>query len=248
LAKVLEYFKIIRLNEKIKYLYLFFSLVFTNTYAQRFSSITYNISLDSLAITKLEAVKEKNMTAYKLSKDINDATKNAKFSLVFDKNESIFMNSQQITAVLSASLNAIFKVDNFYSNIKLDKRIKEVKVGEYFNILYPKNFHNWDISYSETKEIGKFKCKKAKLVEAKSEVFAWYCPDIPVSYGPGIYFGLPGLILEVVNPGKHTIYASKISLNDATIKVIPNYTKGQEINLEEFNKKIRANAATVKGN
>ena len=41
------------------------------------------------------------------------------------------------------------------------------------------------------------------------EVTAWYTPQIPVSQGPGDFWGLPGLILEV-NTDKTTILCSKI--------------------------------------
>jgi len=45
-----------------------------------------------------------------------------------------------------------------------------------------------------------------------TEVEAWYTPQIPVSHGPGEYWGLPGLILEV-SAGNTTILCSKIVMN-----------------------------------
>ena len=49
------------------------------------------------------------------------------------------------------------------------------------------------------------------------EVTAWYTMDIPVNSGPGEYWGLPGLILEV-NAGRTTILCSKtISINNLII-------------------------------
>ncbi|MBT8307109.1 MAG: GLPGLI family protein [Maribacter sp.] len=50
-------------------------------------------------------------------------------------------------------------------------------------------------------------------------VEAWYTPQIPVSHGPGEYWGLPGLILEV-SAGNTTMLCSKIVLNpDEVIKI-----------------------------
>ena len=43
-------------------------------------------------------------------------------------------------------------------------------------------------------------------------VTAWYTPQIPVNQGPGEYWGLPGLILEV-SSGRTTILCSKIVIN-----------------------------------
>ena len=45
-----------------------------------------------------------------------------------------------------------------------------------------------------------------------TEVEAWYTPQIPVSHGPGEYWGLPGLILEV-STGNTTMLCSKIVMN-----------------------------------
>ncbi len=54
----------------------------------------------------------------------------------------------------------------------------------------------------------------ASRIEIPSEVTvtAWYTLDIPISQGPGEYWGLPGLILEV-SEGRTAILCSKITLN-----------------------------------
>ena len=49
-------------------------------------------------------------------------------------------------------------------------------------------------------------------VPKQIEVTAWYAPQIPVSQGPGDFWGLPGLILEV-NTDKTTVLCSKIIMN-----------------------------------
>src|SRR5690606_37134751 len=45
-------------------------------------------------------------------------------------------------------------------------------------------------------------------------ITAWYTPQIPVNFGPDIYGGLPGLILEL-NIYRTTILCSKIILNNS---------------------------------
>ncbi|NAS30977.1 GLPGLI family protein [Flavobacteriaceae bacterium R38] len=45
-----------------------------------------------------------------------------------------------------------------------------------------------------------------------TEVEAWYTPQIPVGHGPGEYWGLPGLILEV-SSGNTTMLCSEIVIN-----------------------------------
>ncbi|WP_299255836.1 GLPGLI family protein [uncultured Aquimarina sp.] len=67
------------------------------------------------------------------------------------------------------------------------------------------------------------------------EVTAWYTPEIPVNQGPGVYWGLPGLILEV-QEGKTTLLCNKIVLNAKEIEEIKSPTKGKEVSQAEFDK------------
>lgn len=64
-------------------------------------------------------------------------------------------------------------------------------------------------------------------------VTAWYTPDIPVNQGPGNYWGLPGLILEV-SDGKTTMLCSKITLNPKEKFEIKVPKKGDKVTQAEF--------------
>lgn len=78
--------------------------------------------------------------------------------------------------------------------------------------------------------------KKAKELENVMEVItvtAWYTLDIPVSNGPGDYWGLPGLILEV-DAGDTKIFCTKIVLNPKEQVSISEPTKGKEVTQEEY--------------
>jgi GLPGLI family protein len=66
------------------------------------------------------------------------------------------------------------------------------------------------------------------------EVVAWYTPQIPVSQGPGDFWGLPGLILEV-NTDKTTILCSKIIMNPKDKDVIEAPEKGDVVSRKEYN-------------
>ena len=65
------------------------------------------------------------------------------------------------------------------------------------------------------------------------EVVVWYTPQIPVNQGPGDYWGLPGLILEV-NEGRTTILCSKIVMNPEEKGVIKAPSKGKEVSKEAY--------------
>ncbi|TWI14921.1 GLPGLI family protein [Sphingobacterium siyangense] len=74
-------------------------------------------------------------------------------------------------------------------------------------ILKTRNNFDWNIS-AETKQIGEFTCYKAKGDKVisyreggeykirKTPVIAWFCPEIPVPFGPVFGRDLPGLIFE----------------------------------------------------
>ena len=72
-------------------------------------------------------------------------------------------------------------------------------------------------------------------IEAPEEqiITAWYTMDIPVSHGPGPYWGLPGLILEI-NDGRTAILCNKIILNPAETVEIKAPSKGKEVNQKEY--------------
>ncbi|WP_372745556.1 GLPGLI family protein [Lutibacter sp.] len=55
---------------------------------------------------------------------------------------------------------------------------------------------NWRL-YNEIKKIDKFNCKKATAIINNKQVTAWYCEEIASNDGPSIYYGLPGLILQL---------------------------------------------------
>ncbi len=75
-------------------------------------------------------------------------------------------------------------------------------------------------------------------VPKEIEVTAWYTMQIPVNQGPGEYWGLPGLILEV-NAGRTTLLCSKIVMNPAEKTEIKQPEKGKEVTKQEYNDIIK---------
>jgi GLPGLI family protein len=82
--------------------------------------------------------------------------------------------------------------------------------------------------------------KVTEDIEMPKEVLvtAWYTPQIPVSNGPGEYWGLPGLILEI-NSGKTTILCTQIVLNPKERIEIEAPTKGDKVSRDEYNKIVK---------
>lgn len=72
-------------------------------------------------------------------------------------------------------------------------------------------------------------------IEVPNEILvtAWYTPQIPVNQGPGEYWGLPGLILEL-NSGRTTILCTKIEINPKDKVDIKAPTKGKVVTQGEY--------------
>lgn len=64
-------------------------------------------------------------------------------------------------------------------------------------------------------------------------ITAWYTPDIPINQGPGDYWGLPGLILEV-SDGKTVILCSKVVLNVKEKADIKEPSTGKVVSQKEY--------------
>lgn len=133
---------------------------------------------------------------------------------------------------------------------KFDWKItnEQKKIGEYTcfkaQIIIP-------VTEKEVKEYEEFKKKKEEgktsffsLSEPKEKIIeAWYTMEIPVSNGPGKYWGLPGLILEL-HESNTTYLCSKIILNPSDKIEIKAPKNGKKVNQKEFDeiheKKIKS--------
>ncbi len=101
-----------------------------------------------------------------------------------------------------------------------------------------------DNSYANTSDTD----EETEIPEIPTtEVEAWYTPQIPVSHGPGEYWGLPGLILEV-SAGNTTMLCSKIILNPETKLKIEAPEKGKEINKKDYRETIQAKMIEMREN
>lgn len=76
-------------------------------------------------------------------------------------------------------------------------------------------------------------------------VTAWYTPQIPVNSGPGEYWGLPGLILEV-SAGRTTMLCSKIVINPDDKDEIKKPSKGKEVTRAEYNQIVKDKMAEMR--
>ncbi|MEM6685344.1 MAG: GLPGLI family protein [Bacteroidota bacterium] len=71
---------------------------------------------------------------------------------------------------------------------------KELFMGKDINFQGSVSDMEWTIT-DEQKEINGYQCKKAHI-KGNPKVYVWFAPEIPVSGGPYVFYGLPGLVLE----------------------------------------------------
>ena len=88
---------------------------------------------------------------------------------------------------------------------------------------------------AEAKKEGDKSTNPMDEIEVPKEILvtAWYTPQIPVNQGPGEYWGLPGLILEL-NSGRTTILCTKIEINPKDKVEIKAPAKGKVVTKKEY--------------
>lgn len=87
--------------------------------------------------------------------------------------------------------------------------------------------YDWKVS-SDSKEIMGLKCYRATLHDV---VMAWFCPEIPVSEGPDVYAGLPGLILDLEDE-KYVYRCMAIDTNSGS--EIAKVKRGKKVSAKRF--------------
>lgn len=136
----------------------------------------------------------------------------------------------------------IQRPDNKYYRNMADGSTIEYRefFGRYFLITDKAKMPAWKIMGEQKKLLG-YTCMKATLqVDSATNVVAWFTSQIPVSTGPSIHAGLPGLILEFsMNDGQRTMVASQIEFKTLPKGTLEKPSKGKEVTAEEF-KKIEA--------
>lgn len=150
-----------------------------------------------------------------------------------------------------------------YKNVKSKvSMIEEEFFGKEFLITDSLRDWKWQLE-SETKKIGNYTCYKAvsidkptpedwaayeaqqkkqkegttnfiTILEPKERMTTvWYTPEIPVSQGPGKFWGLPGLILEA-SFDDTVILCSKITINPKEKVEIKLPKKGKKVTKKEY--------------
>lgn len=86
----------------------------------------------------------------------------------------------------------------------------------------------WRLDGEERVYLG-LRVEKAVAVLDSTEIEAWFTPEIPIPAGPGLFGGLPGLILMVTNAASGEVYAAESLLMDELARAIVQPVRGREV-------------------
>jgi GLPGLI family protein len=97
--------------------------------------------------------------------------------------------------------------------------------------------HKWKFVDGAQKTILGYECSKATLIDsAGRKIIAWYTKELPALFGPTIYDGLPGTILQVVYELGNSLSITATSVSYRQVQVVEP-TDGKLMTMEEYSKK-----------
>lgn len=189
------------------------------------------------------------------------------YVLNFNKEESLFYEEEKLDAMSGAtdSWGKNFARGEQYKNVKENALVQNQEFyGKNFLVKDNLQEIKW-VMGSEQRQIGQYMCFKATAIVPTNElawydfswsrlrnrapqdgsepeiqmtqIEAWYTPQIPVGHGPGEFWGLPGLILEV-SAGGTTMLCSKLILNPDEEIEIEAPDKGKEITKVDYQQTV----------
>jgi GLPGLI family protein len=104
---------------------------------------------------------------------------------------------------LDALIGSVLSMKKPSYKFRIHKSWKDEQITFYQNLFFdnyvftqPLKMNGWKIE-KEFKDILGLKCQKASIDYSGRSFIAWFTEDIPMSDGPYVFNGLPGLILEV---------------------------------------------------
>ncbi|MDF4204738.1 GLPGLI family protein [Maribacter sp. SA7] len=164
-----------------------------------------------------------------------------RFGAMAGNDGDLYKNIQdQQYLIKNELLGKIFLIDDELEALDWKMGSESKKIGNYtaFKATATKTIKRANMSAvfrrpgrgEENKDEAK---KEEEFIIKEVEIEAWYTPEIPINQGPGLYWGLPGLILAV-NDDVTTIVCSEITMNPSEKMEIKAPTKGKKVTQAEY--------------
>lgn len=208
--------------------------------------IQFEKKLNMHALFKKETTKENEvymnqlLDAYKKNQP---QFKVSKSTLYFNKDKSLYVPEESSESGFNAmswhpatqQFNTVF--NDFSTNIST---VQKKVFDETFVIRDTTRKISWKIT-DETREIAGYSCRRANaLVMDSVYVVAFYTDQIPVSGGPEIFSGLPGMILGVALPHENVTYFATSVTDKPLEKAIAAPVKGKVSDYNSFKSTLQS--------
>jgi GLPGLI family protein len=177
-----------------------------------------------------------------------------------------YKNEDSNSAALKTMPFIMQNRSSFFTSYNIIKNHKTKYTNLYETILpgkyqvINKNQFNWKLISNSDTIISNYNCKKANIHFAGRHYYAWFTTEIPISDGPYVFSGLPGLIVKIEDSKKEHIftltsfkpinYPKPILLAQNKYQTItyPQYIKTKKAKSEEIMQRFRSNEIKITGN
>ena len=109
-------------------------------------------------------------------------------------------------------------------------------MGKQFIIEETLEKSKWKVTGQKKTILGYMVMEATSTINDTIPVTAFFAPQIPISNGPGMHQGLPGMILEInIDSGRRVIAATEVELINIEAKDLEKPSTGKKVTKEEFN-------------
>ncbi|MGN8072235.1 GLPGLI family protein [Mucilaginibacter sp. 22184] len=221
---------------------IFFALGSNRLFAQNKhftenGTITFEKTVNMYALIEKQINKDNESylrPAFDSYKKSQKQFKALKSTMTFGNNKTLYTPIEPETATggFFSDSPMAGQVNTVFTDLSAGSVINQKKVfEETFLVKDSTRKINWKIT-SETREIAGYTCRRANaLVLDSIYVVAFYTEEIPVSGGPELFNGLPGMILGVALPHENmTWFATKVTDMPVDEKSLAPPKKGKAVN------------------
>ncbi len=222
------------------------SLNAQNVRFTRSGIIEYQKTVNMYAIIQRGINKENESLlkpAFEAYKQQHPQFKELKSTLMFAGNKTLFTPVGVNTSITSFFNDPQISMQNnvVYSDLNIEQLISKRKVFDDTYLLKDslKNI-KWKFT-DEVRDIAGYPCHRANGLTLDSVyVVAFYTDEIPVSGGPELFGGLPGMILQLALPHENVSWiAVKVKDVDLPVSAVLPPTDGVVINFKKMIDKLR---------
>jgi GLPGLI family protein len=164
--------------------------------------VSYDLSFKPDSTDK-EFILHEEYTLFIGSEVFQSQSSNSLIPITYIKDDDLqgFLNAMAQGKIPQTRFNTIHYIN--YPEGKITA-LEKLAFDE-FKYIIPMESLNWTIQM-ERKTIGRFQVQKAQTKFGGREWVAWFTTEIPVSAGPYLFHGLPGLIIKINDTREHYIF------------------------------------------